>query len=117
MDFDDFFIFAENFNKGCPSIQDMTKILQQKTSGTGSGASASPQPASQQTSYQDPYAGMAQQQAAAKPAASSSTCAGKCGGQGTGQVTNKQGKLVNCYCDSGCTSYGDCCADFAQVCG
>lgn len=112
VDLDDFFIFTDNFGKGCPSIQDMQKILQQKTSGTGVSGGASSQPAAQQTSYQSPYAGAAQQQAASTTTASTSTCAGKCGGQGTGTVNGK-----TCYCDSSCSNYGDCCADKAQVCG
>ena len=34
------------------------------------------------------------------------SCQGSCGGQGTG-----------CWCDAACTEYGDCCDDYAQVCG
>jgi len=33
------------------------------------------------------------------------SCAGQCGGQADG-----------CFCDAVCQSYGDCCADFCQVC-
>merc|ERR1719443_2002813 len=36
---------------------------------------------------------------------STGTCAGACGGYGGG-----------CWCDSLCTGYGDCCADFVTDC-
>lgn len=36
------------------------------------------------------------------------SCQGLCGGAAPGKV---------CYCDSLCTQYGDCCADYASVCG
>ena len=38
------------------------------------------------------------------------TCVNACGGYGAGNNRN------NCYCDSSCTSYGDCCADYQPVC-
>ena len=38
------------------------------------------------------------------------TCVGACGGYGAGNNAN------SCYCDSACTGYGDCCADYAPVC-
>lgn len=38
------------------------------------------------------------------------SCVNSCGGYGGGNNAN------NCYCDSACTSYGDCCADYAPVC-
>ena len=38
------------------------------------------------------------------------TCVSACGGRGAGNNAN------NCYCDSACTSYGDCCADYQPVC-
>ena len=33
------------------------------------------------------------------------SCRGLCGGLSNG-----------CYCDAACQAYGDCCADYAQVC-
>jgi hypothetical protein len=36
-----------------------------------------------------------------------SDCVGYCGGQAP----------AGCYCDDLCTKYGDCCADYEQVCG
>jgi hypothetical protein len=38
------------------------------------------------------------------------TCVSACGGYGRGNNQN------NCYCDSACTTYGDCCADYQPVC-
>ncbi len=38
------------------------------------------------------------------------TCVGACGGYGGGNNAN------SCYCDSSCTSFGDCCADYQPVC-
>lgn len=38
------------------------------------------------------------------------TCVGACGGYGAGN------NRTNCYCDSSCTSYGDCCGDYQPVC-
>jgi hypothetical protein len=35
------------------------------------------------------------------------SCAGKCGGEGSG----------GCYCDAACVQQGDCCADYAALCG
>ncbi|MCB9738518.1 MAG: hypothetical protein H6747_04555 [Deltaproteobacteria bacterium] len=36
------------------------------------------------------------------------TCYGYCGGAGSNN---------NCYCDSACEQYGDCCSDFKAACG
>ncbi|HEB89902.1 MAG TPA: hypothetical protein ENI85_10060 [Deltaproteobacteria bacterium] len=38
------------------------------------------------------------------------TCVSACGGYGAGNNAN------SCYCDSSCTTYGDCCADYQPVC-
>jgi len=38
------------------------------------------------------------------------TCVNACGGYGRGNNAN------SCYCDSACTTYGDCCADYQPVC-
>jgi hypothetical protein len=38
------------------------------------------------------------------------TCVNACGGYGAGNNGN------GCYCDSVCTTYGDCCADYQPVC-
>jgi len=38
------------------------------------------------------------------------TCVNACGGRGAGNNAN------SCYCDSVCTGYGDCCADYQPVC-
>ena len=35
------------------------------------------------------------------------SCSGSCGGEAPGGT---------CYCDAGCSDYGDCCGDYAQVC-
>jgi hypothetical protein len=36
------------------------------------------------------------------------SCAGACGGPAAGEV---------CWCEPGCVQYGDCCPDYAQLCG
>lgn len=38
------------------------------------------------------------------------TCVSACGGYGGGN------NATSCYCDSACTTYGDCCADYEPVC-
>lgn len=38
------------------------------------------------------------------------TCVSACGGYGAGNNGN------SCYCDSSCSTYGDCCADYEPVC-
>jgi hypothetical protein len=38
------------------------------------------------------------------------TCVNTCGGYGGGNNAN------SCYCDSSCSSYGDCCSDYQPVC-
>lgn len=38
------------------------------------------------------------------------TCVGACGGYGAGN------NGTSCYCDSACSTYGDCCADYQPVC-
>ncbi len=52
----------------------------------------------------------AQPAAAGKGGDDAGTCVGACGGYGGGNNGN------GCYCDSACTTYGDCCADYQPVC-
>ena len=47
------------------------------------------------------------------------TCPADCGG-GANSCVGKCGEYKEsnpCQCDTGCTEYGDCCADYAKVCG
>jgi hypothetical protein len=44
---------------------------------------------------------------------SGGSCAGACGSADA--VPNGDG--TSCYCDSGCTEYGDCCSVYYSVCG
>ena len=45
--------------------------------------------------------------AAPTPAPLVDSCTDSCGGQSLSG---------SCYCDSLCTSYGDCCSDYAEIC-
>ncbi|MCK6537496.1 MAG: ferritin-like domain-containing protein, partial [Polyangiaceae bacterium] len=43
---------------------------------------------------------------------SAGSCAGHCG-----KSTPAPGSTPACYCDSSCSGFGDCCADYAAKCG
>lgn len=45
------------------------------------------------------------------------TCAADCGCAAAGCGTTDPAPSGNCYCDSGCLGWGDCCSDACTICG
>ena len=54
------------------------------------------------------------------PPPTSAAFDGGTAGEGTGSCAGKCGSddaVGGCYCNAACVQYGDCCADYATVCG
>jgi len=88
-------------DSGCAQYGDCCPDLKQVCGGDDAGTTDAGEPDTTTPDITQPDAG-------GDGGAPAGSCAGKCG---------KYDSKASCQCDSGCKSYGDCCADLDKVCG